>query len=167
MLTREQVEAYALIIKSAMTYEGQKQPVDLWLATDAAMRDALAHYTSCHCCGQPIIDHAAFVKCPACDTTDCEKLAKSQARIATLEAALAGQTERAHIILNHFHDVCNDKRTLLDRVATLEAAYNELIYAVGRKFPGETRHQTALKYIQRAEQITTGPAQAALKPGGA
>jgi hypothetical protein len=29
--------------------------------------------------------------------------------------------------------------------------YNELIYAVARKFPNETRHQTALRYIREAE----------------
>lgn len=29
--------------------------------------------------------------------------------------------------------------------------YNELIYAVGKKYPGETRHQTALRYIREAE----------------
>lgn len=30
--------------------------------------------------------------------------------------------------------------------------YMELLLAVGKKWPGETRHQTALRYIQRAEQ---------------
>lgn len=29
--------------------------------------------------------------------------------------------------------------------------YGELIYAVARKFPNETRHETALRYIQEAE----------------
>lgn len=29
--------------------------------------------------------------------------------------------------------------------------YFELIYAVGKKHPGETRHQTALRYIKQAE----------------
>lgn len=38
--------------------------------------------------------------------------------------------------------------------------YHELLYAVGTKYPGETRHQTALRYIQRAESPTNhGPAQ--------
>jgi|ERR1700741_373172 len=36
--------------------------------------------------------------------------------------------------------------------------YKELLYAVARKFPGETRHQTALKYIQEAERIPSGDA---------
>lgn len=30
--------------------------------------------------------------------------------------------------------------------------YRELISAVERKFPGETRHQTALRYIREAEE---------------
>lgn len=34
----------------------------------------------------------------------------------------------------------------------IEKKYNELIMAVGNKFDGETRHETALRYIQKAEQ---------------
>jgi len=33
----------------------------------------------------------------------------------------------------------------------LERNYNELIMAVARKWPGETRHQTALRYIKDSE----------------
>ena len=29
--------------------------------------------------------------------------------------------------------------------------YYELIFAVGNKYPGESRHETALRYIQEAE----------------
>jgi len=32
-----------------------------------------------------------------------------------------------------------------------EKAYHELIFAVERKFPNETRHETALRYIRNAE----------------
>lgn len=39
--------------------------------------------------------------------------------------------------------------------ATLRERYNELIFAVGNKAEGETRHQTALRYIQQAEQNTS------------
>jgi len=35
--------------------------------------------------------------------------------------------------------------------------YNELIYAVERKFENETRHQTALKYIREAEKVVNEP----------
>ncbi|HAR37923.1 MAG TPA: hypothetical protein DCS09_04735 [Porphyromonadaceae bacterium] len=43
----------------------------------------------------------------------------------------------------------------------LQRKYNELVMAVSRKFPGETRHQTALRYIRQAEDNPTfGPCQA-------
>ena len=31
------------------------------------------------------------------------------------------------------------------------ALYNQLLYAVGTKYPDETRHETALRYITEAE----------------
>lgn len=34
----------------------------------------------------------------------------------------------------------------------ISVKYNELIFAVGNKYPNETRHETALKYIRRAEK---------------
>ena len=39
--------------------------------------------------------------------------------------------------------------------------YNELLFAVGNKYPNETRHQTALRYIQQAEMKSNQPAKAA------
>lgn len=37
-----------------------------------------------------------------------------------------------------------------------EKRYNELLYAVARKFTGETRHETALRYIREAESRSGG-----------
>lgn len=66
--------------------------------------------------------------------------------------------------MNHYSDGHNvgrgmvaaydtpEEHELLDRVRKL---YNELLYAVARKYPGETRHQTALRYIQQAERGNT------------
>lgn len=34
---------------------------------------------------------------------------------------------------------------------SVNAKYNELLFAVERKFPNETRHETALRYILEAE----------------
>ena len=34
--------------------------------------------------------------------------------------------------------------------------YYELLYAVVRKFPNETRHETALRYIREAEAYCAG-----------
>lgn len=38
-----------------------------------------------------------------------------------------------------------------ERAARVDAQYNELIMAVASKYEGETRHQTALRYINQAE----------------
>lgn len=39
-------------------------------------------------------------------------------------------------------------------------AYSELLMAVERKFPGESRHQTALRYIREAEARANEPSKA-------
>lgn len=38
-----------------------------------------------------------------------------------------------------------------ERQKLTDELYNELLFAVGNKYPNETRHQTALRYIQEAE----------------
>lgn len=38
--------------------------------------------------------------------------------------------------------------------------YNELLMAVGKKYPGETRHETALRYIRQAEMCEPNSARA-------
>lgn len=45
-----------------------------------------------------------------------------------------------------------DKRRIGRKQLDYERLYNELIMAVGNKYPDESRHQTALRYIQNAEQ---------------
>ena len=55
---------------------------------------------------------------------------------------------------------------LLARIRELEAdaaRYQQLIMAVGKKWPGESRHDTALKYISRAEVEVSTPAKEAIK----
>ena len=47
----------------------------------------------------------------------------------------------------------------LRRLCEMETKYCELLYAVSIKWEGESRHQTALRYIQNAES-TTGNAVA-------
>ncbi len=39
--------------------------------------------------------------------------------------------------------------------ARLTKQYHELLFAVGRKFDNESRHETALRYIQEAENRAT------------
>ena len=60
----------------------------------------------------------------------------------------------------------DELQTLRDERDRLRRDYDELIMAVGNKYPGETRHQTALRYIQRAEEPSNVPAKAALTPAG-
>lgn len=40
---------------------------------------------------------------------------------------------------------------------TLEERYFQLILCVGNRFEGETRHQTALRYLKNAEVSSNGP----------
>lgn len=43
-------------------------------------------------------------------------------------------------------------------VSRLRDQYHELLYAVASKHDGETRHETALRYIREREERTEGPA---------
>jgi len=56
------------------------------------------------------------------------------------------------------HEELSDilRAALATAPASDKGDYNELILAVSRKFPGETRHQTALRYIQQAESGADG-----------
>ena len=57
----------------------------------------------------------------------------------------------------------NDEDRIIDSVIAIEERargytrtntdekYNQLLMAVGKKYPGETRHETALRYIRQAE----------------
>jgi hypothetical protein len=46
-----------------------------------------------------------------------------------------------------------------NELSRLRGLYEELLFAVGNKYPGETRHQTALRYIQQAEAPRISAAQ--------
>lgn len=47
-----------------------------------------------------------------------------------------------------------------ERAMTAMERYNELLMAVGNKYPGETRHETALRYIRNAERSCASDAAA-------
>lgn len=53
----------------------------------------------------------------------------------------------------------NNKEPAAD---TLSKQYYELLFSVERKFPNESRHQTALRYIQQAESDSKGEGVAVL-----
>lgn len=46
----------------------------------------------------------------------------------------------------------DDVEMLRCRLRAVTAHYNELVMAVGLRFPGESRHDTALRYIREAEE---------------
>lgn len=72
-----------------------------------------------------------------------ELAAAASAEIARLLSDLSAATKRA------------------EAAEAVAARYSELIYRVGSKYPGETRHETALRYITQAEAITEDAARAA------
>ena len=58
--------------------------------------------------------------------------------------------------------MCKPLYTALpQRKPLTDELYNELFFSVGKKYPNETRHQTALRYIRQAEMPSSEPAKAA------
>jgi len=47
-------------------------------------------------------------------------------------------------------------------VEALRNKYSEILYGVATKHPGESRHETALRYILERENRSSGPTSAAL-----
>jgi len=68
--------------------------------------------------------------------------------------------------LEQLRDRCNwyKKREQAQNIeiAGLKERYNELIMAVKSIYPGESRHETALRFIQQGERRDSSPAKKAL-----
>jgi hypothetical protein len=81
-----------------------------------------------------------------------------------------GQRERAEMTrlgvrINYSAEAHDQLADVAAYAASIAADYHELIFAVESKFPFETRHETALKYIRRCEQVSEGLSQnASAKP---
>ena len=75
-------------------------------------------------------------------------------RLAVPDSPYLHATIERMALAIHAHRVAMEEEVerLRAEVARLTATYNELLYAVGSKYPDETRHQTALRYIQQQEQ---------------
>ena len=52
-----------------------------------------------------------------------------------------------------------EAKTDAEELSRLRILYDELLMAVGNKYPGETRHKTALRYIRTAEIPVSGQAK--------
>jgi hypothetical protein len=83
--------------------------------------------------------------------TPCPTCVALRVRLAQRETDLALTAEIATRNRDEAHAVS-------DRLVATEALYNELLYAVAKKYPGESRHDTALRYIRDRETLpmTTG-----------
>jgi DNA-binding FadR family transcriptional regulator len=88
---------------------------------------------------------------------------------ADKDAELTDLKERVRELEADLEGVQNSYKTGMELYLALKAentvlreTYNELIMAVESKFPGETRHETALRYIQQGERRDSSPAREAL-----
>lgn len=75
---------------------------------------------------------------------------------------IRGLCESHRIRVSNLHQIILERNAVIDQrdaeISELRKDYNELIMAVARKFENETRHQTALRYINQAEQRECGTA---------
>jgi len=111
-------------------------------------------------------------------TAAAKRMFKLESELATLKAKLAEAeaiTKEAH---NYLCSINPDNKRLnlvesvlnlimlhnglYSKLAEAERAYNELLYAVERKFLGETRHETALRYIRECEKQSQSGNDAAM-----
>ena len=79
----------------------------------------------------------------------CKGCKDYEVRVATLQADL-GTVDMAGVLSDM--DRRQTIKGLRDQLAVAREAYQELIMAVGKKYPNETRHQTALRYIKEREE---------------
>jgi flagellar biosynthesis chaperone FliJ len=66
-----------------------------------------------------------------------------------------------NILIRRLDELVDENARLRDhlrkRVEELERDYHELLYCVGKHYEGETRHQTALRYLRKAEEGNDDP----------
>jgi hypothetical protein len=77
--------------------------------------------------------------------------AAQAAQVAALQARLAEAERLAGEAQVEAAEVRADREYERTKRARAEVLYNELLYAVAKKHHDETRHATALRYIQQAE----------------
>ena len=79
--------------------------------------------------------------------TKREQRWKAEQQAAEVLTAFAGAALRAAADVR-----IAEAKTGAAELEIIRDAYNELLSAVGNKYPNETRHATALRYIRRAEE---------------
>ena len=86
--------------------------------------------------------------------TKREQRWKAEQQAAEALAARAGTALRAAAEIR-----VAEAKTDAEELSRLRMLYDELLMAVGNKYPGETRHETALRYIRTAEIPVSGQAK--------
>lgn len=66
----------------------------------------------------------------------------------------------ANAIMAGYDEACRRQGNRNGELKAVAAKYEDLLFAVSMKYPNETRHETALRYIRAAENQSNGPAQA-------
>ena len=94
------------------------------------------------------------------------ELAEAQAEITRLEGEAESWAKVFDRTCEHLADakeqlrLCNvDQFTTAAELADAQRNYMDLIMSVGKAYPNETRHQTALRYIRECETPSTDQAK--------
>ena len=82
------------------------------------------------------------------------------ALVAEKEEDIRKVTDDATRFLGDYHAAKDRAEQAEAGLAQAQENYMELLYGVSKKYPGESRHQTALRYIRQAESHHGGPARA-------
>ena len=84
---------------------------------------------------------------------------KVSAAIKTIGTGLAYEKSTASQVKSAGGELLRQAESI-EKMEESAVKYQELIMAVGIKFPDESRHETALRYIQQAESHCEGPVEA-------
>ena len=79
-----------------------------------------------------------------------EHLEKSHSELEAERDRLKADNPRMDLLI----EMDRQNNELRARHAALVEKYAELLFAVGNKYPNESRHETALRYIRNAEKPT-------------
>ena len=129
-------------------------------------KEAMLDGLTSACIDSPISDSPRtildkIVRANVCFATDPEINSKAakihiESLLFTLRHTKVGEDRGAahDKIVDAFVEAATTKLVQKDD-SVLQKRYDELIYAVGMKWPNENRHETALRYIRKAETINT------------
>jgi hypothetical protein len=103
-------------------------------------------YPRCDCNSPPELDNEWH----------CSQYPGCECFAGCREKALEGQREP-----HYARVMCREDLPVSAEAGIVADLYNELLYAVESKYPGESRHDTALRYIRdRETRPSNGPSQA-------